>query len=99
MMKPVAPTGGQATSPGVLHSQQGTPIIAFDEVPFYGTLHGTGRVTLVAQVLTEQRPDGSIPADHVITAHLTGSLHAWTVLRDAIDKMLLSATPAEGGTQ
>jgi len=79
-----------------LHGSDVAPIISFDEVPFFGNLHGIGRITLAAQVLTNGKEEGSISADHVVTAHLRGSLKAMMSLRDTIDKMLLAATPITG---
>lgn len=80
---------------GLIHSHDGSPIIAFDEVPFFGTLDGIGRITLAAQVLSSETSQGAVPADHIITAHLRGSLRAWVSLRDTIDRMLLAAIPAD----
>jgi hypothetical protein len=34
------------------HGSDVAPIISFDEVPFFGSLHGIGRLTLAAQVLS-----------------------------------------------
>jgi len=82
--------------PLTLHGSDIAPIISFDEVPFFGSLHGIGRITLAAQVLTNGKEEGSISADHVVTVHLRGSLRAMMALRDTIDKMLLAATPISG---
>jgi len=79
-----------------LHGSDLAPIISFDEVPFFGSLHGIGRITLAAQVLTNGKEEGTVSADHVVTVHLRGSLRAMMSLRDTIDKMLLAATPITG---
>jgi hypothetical protein len=76
------------------HGSDVAPIISFDEVPFFGSLHGIGRLTLAAQVLSGGH--GTISADHLVTVHLRGSLRAMAALRDTIDKMLLAATPITG---
>jgi len=79
-----------------LHGSDRAPIVSFDEVPFFGSLHDIGRITLAAQVLTNGKEEGSISADHVVTVHLRGSLRAMKALRDTIDKLLLAATPITG---
>ncbi len=71
------------------------PIVSFDDVPFYGSVYGIGRITLSAQLLASTEA-GTITTDYVVTAHLRGSLRAMAALRDAIDKMLLAATPVTG---
>lgn len=72
------------------------PFVLFDDAPFFGVINGTGRITLAAQCMTHNHPDGSIRPDHVITAHLSGNLVAMKCLRDTIDKLLLAATRSEG---
>jgi len=75
------------------------PIISFDEVPFFGTMDGVGRLTIAAQVFAQTNDDGTISAEHVITAHLRGSLRAMTSLRDTIDQLLMAAMPPTSGQQ
>jgi hypothetical protein len=79
-----------------LHGSDQAPIITFDEVLFFGVLHGIGRITLAAQVMSQTGDNGAVLSDHRVTVHLNGSLQAMAELRSMVDKLLLVAsTPGE----
>ena len=66
------------------------PFVFFDGVPFRATINGMGAITLVAERLNAPKRDEAgrtigITSDHVVTAHLRGTLPAFYALRDAIN--------------
>jgi hypothetical protein len=54
-------------------------------------------ITLTAQRHISRQPDGTVPSDSVVVAHLRGNIEAFLALKSAIDGVLLLAQPMPEG--
>jgi hypothetical protein len=84
--------GGDVNKRTLTTTDEGAPIIYFDEAPTFASFNNIIAVTLSAARYT---PGPEKPkVDLVVTAHLRCNLQAALSLRKAIDDALLLATPA-----
>jgi hypothetical protein len=65
----------------------GAPLVYFDIIGAYGTMHGAIEVELAARILVP-KPDGSTEVKFLSSARLRCSAHAASNLRNALDAAL-----------
>ena len=75
------------------------PFIYFEEVPTFGHMAGIVRLALSAARIYPGESAGTVETDRVLVAHLRTNLMGARMLRDALDKALLMANPAETKTR
>ena len=75
--------------PDLIYEDTGAmaPLVYFDIIGSYGTMHGAIEVELAARILVP-RPDGSTEVKFLSYARLRCSAHAASNLRNALDAAL-----------
>lgn len=76
-------------SPDIVYEDTGgtAPLVYFDIVGAYGTMHGTIEVELATRTLVP-KPDGATEVRFLSSGRLRCSAHAATHLRNALDAAL-----------
>lgn len=89
-------TEANLTSPSVrVIDSRNAPIIYCDGAAGLGFTNSIVTLTLAASIQTEIT-DGRVEMEHVAVAHLRMNTQAAISIRDAINRALLVAAPAEG---
>jgi len=73
------------------------PFIYFEGAPFFGLMHGVGKIAIATTRQIAQAPNGGVQFDQVLVAHLVGNLDAMKSLRAALDGIILMAEPRPEG--